>query len=174
MIKLLILDIDGVLTSGKKSYGQDGKIISKEFNDKDFTAIKRIKASGIPVVFLSGDKNINESVAQNRNIDFFHSIINGQLNKASFVTVLCRNYRVKPEEIAYVGDDLFDLEIIELVGYKYCPYDAIDDLKNICTVLNRNGGNGVVESLYQSMINDKLIIVPTLANIKTLDSLEKY
>ena len=68
MIKLLILDVDGVLTDGKKYYNRDGDVIMKTFCDKDWTAIKRFKALGIQVLFLSGDP-FNDKIAKNRNID---------------------------------------------------------------------------------------------------------
>ena len=68
MIKLLVLDIDGILTNGKKTYDKYGNIISKSFCDKDWTAIKRFKSLGVEVMFLSGDP-FNEGVANKRNID---------------------------------------------------------------------------------------------------------
>ena len=52
MIKLVILDVDGVLTDGKKYYNRDGDVVMKTFCDKDWTAIKRFKALGIKVLFL--------------------------------------------------------------------------------------------------------------------------
>jgi 3-deoxy-D-manno-octulosonate 8-phosphate phosphatase (KDO 8-P phosphatase) len=83
MLKLLVIDIDGVMTDGTKTYGIDGKVISKRFNDKDFTAIKRFKASNVKVCFLSGDRNVNEAMANDRNVDFYHSRMktDGILNK---------------------------------------------------------------------------------------------
>ena len=71
-IKLLILDIDGVLTDGTKIYDINHKTIYKKFQDKDFTAIKRLKAAGIKVIFLSGD-NWNKGLAKKRVIDFYLS-----------------------------------------------------------------------------------------------------
>ena len=68
MIKLVILDVDGVLTDGKKYYNRDGDVVMKTFCYKDWTAIKRFKALGIKVLFLSGDP-FNEKIAKNRNID---------------------------------------------------------------------------------------------------------
>ncbi len=72
MIKLLILDVDGVLTDGNKIYDINHTTVYKKFNDRDFTAIKRFKAGGINVIFVSGD-NFNEGMAKKRNIDFYCS-----------------------------------------------------------------------------------------------------
>ena len=73
MIKLLILDVDGVLTDGRKTYNDNGLGCYKVFCYKDFTAIKRLKSSGVRVCFLSGDENVNRAVANNRDIDFYFS-----------------------------------------------------------------------------------------------------
>ena len=69
-IKLLILDVDGVLTDGTKIYNENHSPIYKKFRCKDFTAIKRFVAAGIKVVMLSGD-NWNKEMAQQRNIPFY-------------------------------------------------------------------------------------------------------
>ena len=82
MIRLVILDIDGVLTDGKKYYGLDGMPFAKTYCDKDFTAIKRLKGSGVQVCFLSGDEKVNLPMAKNRNIPFYSA--RGK-NKAEFV-----------------------------------------------------------------------------------------
>ena len=74
-MKLLILDVDGVLTSGLKAYDTSGAVISKEFGDRDFTAIKEFFCAGIQVVFLSGDQQVNSQIAQSRRIPFFMVII---------------------------------------------------------------------------------------------------
>ena len=63
MIKLLILDIDGVLTDGTKTYDKDHNVLSKRFMCKDFTAIKKFIAANIDVVLISGDK-WNEKMAK--------------------------------------------------------------------------------------------------------------
>ena len=67
-IKLVVLDVDGVMTDGKKYYTREGKIVMKQFCDKDWTAIKRFKAMNIPVIFLTGD-TFNQAVADKRDIE---------------------------------------------------------------------------------------------------------
>ena len=73
MIKLLILDIDGVMTDGTKLYGLDGLTMGKRYCDRDFTSIKQFKAAGVQVCFLSGDDKVNEQMAKNRKTDFYYS-----------------------------------------------------------------------------------------------------
>ena len=69
MIKLVILDVDGVMTDGKKYYDRDGNVVMKNFCDKDWTAVKRFRAIGIPVVFLTGDP-FNAKILSNRNLPY--------------------------------------------------------------------------------------------------------
>ena len=89
IVKLIILDVDGVLTNGKKIYNSEGVCSYKTFCDKDFTAIKKFKASGVSVCFLSGDENINKEIAKNRNIDFYSSRFK---KKEDFLPELLKTY----------------------------------------------------------------------------------
>lgn len=148
MFKLLILDVDGVLTSGRKTYDKDHNVLSKEYCDKDFTAIKRFIANGIPVILLSGDKNCNEGMAYARGLPFYFSERKkGKIDKLSKFHEICYKYNVSPDQVCALGDDWHDLQILQKVKYRYCPKDAIQEVKNICQVLPRDGGNGVVAEL---------------------------
>ena len=90
MIKLLILDVDGILTDGKKYYNNKGDVVMKTFCDKDWTAIKRFKALGTNVVFLTGDP-FNKAIAKNRNIDVYINRKSGKhTDKSKYVDELCK------------------------------------------------------------------------------------
>lgn len=170
---LLILDVDGVLTSGIKDYSPEGKTIAKQFNDKDFTAIKRFKEAGVEVVWLSGDDCVNEAVAKNRNIPFYHSRVkNGTLSKRGYPILFAQKYNVSPKYMAYVGDDYFDLDIMSEVGIAFCPNDAIDDVKKACITLNADGGKGVVAELFR-LYQEATGHVTNDAALRTIDSKEK-
>jgi len=177
-IRLVILDIDGVLTDGTKSYDSEGKVSHKRFNDKDFTAIKRLKSSGVSVCFLSGDKNVNEEIANKRGIDFYFSrSADGSLDKSSFLPLLYDKYGANKDTTVYVGDDLFDLDIILKVKYSYCPSDAIYDIKLWCKascngVLERKGGEGVVSDLYEDLVRKHLIIPAEFKDVVKIDKIE--
>ena len=173
-ISLIILDIDGVLTDGKKYYGLDGIAFAKTYCDQDFTAIKRFRAVGLPVCFLSGDTRINENMAKNRNIDFYSS---KGTNKAQFVQKLCKIYNTTPLQMVYVGDDLFDIDIMKLVGYPYCPSNSCADIKKICepsNILKNMAGNNVVSELHEVLVRLDLIDNATLQQIEELDRLEIF
>jgi len=126
MIKLVILDVDGVMTDGTKYYDRDGKVVLKLFCDKDWTAIKRFRAIDIPVVFITGDP-YNEMILKNRNLpvvvnrgDGFHR------DKVNFLDEVLNEYNCERENVVYLGDDLFDYGIMDKVGYPYCvSYDTV-------------------------------------------------
>tara|TARA_R100001086_G_scaffold225206_1_gene143405 strand:- start:481 stop:1008 length:528 start_codon:yes stop_codon:yes gene_type:complete len=173
-VKLVILDIDGVMTDGKKYYDHDGLPFAKTYCDKDFTAIKRLKGSNVHVCFLSGDNVINEAMAKNRNIDFYYA--RGK-DKAEFVEQFTKIYNTTLDSMLYIGDDLFDASIMKLVGHAYCPSDASRDIKDICgslNVLNNKGGNNVIMELVDVLLQRGLVNDCTFQDIENLDKKEVF
>jgi len=173
-IELLILDIDGVLTDGKKYYGIDGLPFAKTYCDKDFTAIKRVRGAGVPVCFLSGDERINKKMAENRNIDFYSA--RGK-DKAGFLPELSEKYGVPIEKMLYVGDDLFDLSIMKAVGHAFCPKDAALMIRDFCgpdNILTRSAGENVIAELVDVLISKNMIQDCTMEDIENLDKNEKF
>ena len=173
-IKLIILDIDGIMTDGRKYYGLDGMSFAKTYCDKDFTAIKRLRGAGINVCFLSGDERVNMAMAKNRNIPFYSA--RGK-DKADFVKLFEYEYKIKREEMLYIGDDLFDLSIMKIVGHAFCPQDAPDILKDYCGTKNtiyRNGGQNVVARMVDLLLERGQIKDCTIQEIEELDKKEKF
>lgn len=178
MIKLVILDIDGVMTDGRKYYNTDGMPFAKTYCDKDFTAIKRLRGAGVNVCFLSGDDTVNEAMAKNRNIDFFYA--RGK-DKADFIPELAEKYNTTVEHMAYIGDDLFDSSMLEAVQFPFCPADACRDVKKICVsafgyhnVLQSNGGCNVIMEMVDLMLERGLVNDCTMQDIEALDKNEKF
>lgn len=179
MIKLLILDVDGVLTDGKKYYDSKGTVVMKTFCDKDWTAIKRFKAIGVQVVFLTGDP-FNTAIASKRNIDCIVNRKDGKhTDKADYLTTLCDKYNVVPENVAFVGDDIFDLGLMQKVKYKYCPADAPEELQEIVTdIIHESGGHNCIMVLWDMVTQAKLIpkykIEQHMEDVYKLDIKEKF
>lgn len=163
---LLILDIDGVMTPGTKMYGLDGAAFGKTYCDKDFTAIKRFQAAGITVVFLSGDRQVNEKMASARGVDFYFARLpDGNIDKSVFLRELVNQYGAA--QTAYVGDDYFDITLLDIVDFSYAPADANSEvLSKVSTVLKVKGGEGVVAELFD-------ITMSGIAKSFTYDSVEK-
>ena len=171
-IKLIILDVDGVLTDGTKTYDNSGRAKYKNFCDKDFTAIKKAKSSGVSVCFLSGDRTINQSIAENRDIDFYYA--RGK-SKSSFVPIFSEKYNCDLSEMAFIGDDLFDLDLLEIVGFSASPSDACKEvLDSVNLVLHNKGGQNLVMELVQYLYSHEMIPPFSYTKLLDLDKQEKF
>lgn len=144
-IKAILFDVDGVLTDGKIIYDDAGREL-KEFNVKDGQIIAWLKKQSIVTGAISG----RESTAVSRRcaelkVDFCHQ---GIMDKASVVEKLAKHYKLKLKEVAYIGDDINDLGAMQLVGFRVCPADAPDYVKErVHWVTNAKGGRGVLREV---------------------------
>ena len=144
-IKLLGLDVDGVLTDGSISYTENGHEI-KTFNSKDGQGIVMLTKLGINVAIITArTSTIVQRRANDLGIQYIYQGIKNKLEKLDELRkILGINY----DEIAYMGDDLPDLPILQQVGIKACPNDAVEEVKKICNFIARNnGGRGAVREL---------------------------
>lgn len=141
---LLIIDIDGVMTNGTKMYDRDGKVFGKTFCDLDFTAIKRFLSAGVKVCFLSGDQIVNKSMAETRKIPFYHN--SPGTDKVDMLSSIKKEYNAN--RVAYVGDDYYDLAIMNAVDFAFCPISAPLSIRNSSIVINIEAGKGVIAGLY--------------------------
>jgi 3-deoxy-D-manno-octulosonate 8-phosphate phosphatase (KDO 8-P phosphatase) len=179
MIKLLILDVDGILTDGKKYYYTCGTVKYKAFCDKDWTAIKRFRALGIEVLLLTGD-SFNITVANNRNLDVIVNRSNqgNHTDKLEYLPEICRKYNVASHEIVYVGDDAFDIRIMQNVKYAFCPSDSPNIVKSIAQPLNAKGGENLVAHLFDYLESINLLpqyaLEDHLDKIYELDRKERF
>ena len=177
-IKLLILDVDGVMTDGIKYYDREGTVKLKTFCDKDWTAIKRFRAIGINVVFLTGDP-YNVSILENRNLHVIANRGSGfHSDKANYLDDILKQYDCTEKETAYVGDDLFDLGIMQKVKYAYCYRDAPRCVRETANLLSAEGGQNVIMHLFDTLELKGLIpFVPydkVIDKIYELDLKEKF
>ncbi len=144
-IKLLGLDVDGVLTDGSISYTDNGQEI-KTFNAKDGQGIAMLTKLGINVAIITARTS---TIVQRRANDLgIQYVFQGVKNKIEKLEELRTVLGLQYDEIAYMGDDLPDLVILEKVGIKACPNDAVEEVKKICNFKARNnGGRGAVREL---------------------------
>lgn len=160
-IRLLLLDVDGVMTDGTKTYNEDHEVISKRYCDLDFTAIRRFMASDVHVVLVSGDR-FNIGMANKRSIPIIIS-----RDKIKELPSLMKKFDTSYDDTAFVGDDLFDKGIMEGCKYRFCPNNSPQTLKMICTdVINRHGGDGAVAELYDMCIRKELVTPAPLVDIQ--------
>ena len=141
-IKLAAFDVDGVLTDGSLTFDENGHEY-KTFNAKDGQGIVNLNKAGIITAIITARNNGTvEHRARNLNITELHQ---GSKNKIKTLEEIMAKYNITFEEIAYMGDDLPDIFILEKVALKGCPNDAVDEVKAIANfVSSKNGGRGAV------------------------------
>lgn len=145
-ITTIILDVDGVMTNGRKTIIQgngEEYLLSKEFCDKDWTAIKRMQAAGLRVIMASADA-WNEQIAKDRKIEFIKTYTTGHYSKYNVI----KGRGIDLSKSIYVGDDYYDIELLCHARYRYCPEDAIDEVKNVCIKIPAKGGENCIAAFY--------------------------
>ena len=126
-IKLVAFDVDGVMTDGSLTFLEDGREI-KTYNAKDGLGIVMLgKAQIITSIITARDNNVVKLRAQQLDIKELYM---GQKNKVLALKELCEKYNLKLDEVAYMGDDLPDICVLNKVGLKCCPKDAVKEVKN--------------------------------------------
>ncbi|MBI3511714.1 MAG: HAD-IIIA family hydrolase [Bacteroidetes bacterium] len=145
-IKLVIMDVDGVLTDCGIYYTENGDEI-KKFNAKDGLMIRRLKKRGIETGIISHGYT-SKIIAKRAEILNISHVEVSQVPKMETLNKWCAALNIKPENICFIGDDVNDEEVMRTVGFSACPADAVDAIKNIVNVvLTKNGGNGAVREL---------------------------
>jgi YrbI family 3-deoxy-D-manno-octulosonate 8-phosphate phosphatase len=153
-IRLILFDVDGVLTDGTAAYNEKGEVISKSYNQKDITAMRRFQNElGINTALFSGSLDINPAFAERRKFDFISVKHRFGENKASKLNDICFDYNTPKSQVAFVGDDVQDMDIMKEVGYAFSPQDAIPEVQKISCVLPVNGGCGVAAHLFEYINN---------------------
>lgn len=150
-IKLLVLDVDGVLTDGGMYYTERGDEF-KKFNTKDGMAIKQLVRKGVDIGIISSGFNTGLINKRAELLGIRH-VYAGPEPKLNIIKNWCGQHHYELEEIAYIGDDINDLEIMDVVGISACPADAIDRVKRVAKiVLERNGGTGCVREFVDNYL----------------------
>ena len=141
-IKLVAFDVDGVMTDGSITYDENG-VEYKTFNAKDGQGITNLNKAGIITAIITGRKNGTvEHRAKNLKIK---ELYQGSKNKIADLEEIMQKYNISFDEIAYMGDDIPDICILEKVALKGCPADAVDEVKTIANFIStKNGGRGAV------------------------------
>ena len=120
-VRLVVFDVDGVLTDGSLFYGDDGQEY-KAFNSRDGHGMKMLRRSGVAIAIITGRRS---QVVRHRmeNLGIEH-VYQGREDKLPAFQSLCRKLKVDPQAAAYVGDDVVDLPVMLRVGLAVAPADA--------------------------------------------------
>lgn len=139
-IKLVIFDVDGVLSDGKLYFSATGDAL-KAFNAKDGLGIKMLLQQGIDVAFITGRKS--EIVSQRAKELGVQHLYQGQSNKLEAYTTCKNKLSLVDEQIAFMGDDIIDLPVMKIVGLPIAPANAFDYVhEHALYSCKTNGGDG--------------------------------
>ncbi|VAX35435.1 3-deoxy-D-manno-octulosonate 8-phosphate phosphatase [hydrothermal vent metagenome] len=149
-IKLLILDVDGVLTNGKINFDERGKEI-KVFDVQDGFGLVFFKQAGFKTAIISA-RSAGAVTVRAKDLKF-DEIHQDAYPKTSAYQKVLKNLKVKDEETCFMGDDLPDLCLLSKVGFSVAPANGVDDVKKrVDYVTKRKGGDGAVREVVELIL----------------------
>jgi len=148
-VKVLLCDVDGVLTDGTVSIGQGGEC--KSFSIQDGLGMRLLQKSGIPVGWISNrPSTATRQRAQELKIDFLYQESGG---KVAAVDRILMQAGLTWEEVCYIGDDVVDLAVLKRVGAPVVVANAIAEAKTLaCHVTQHSGGHGAVREVAEMIL----------------------
>lgn len=150
-IKLFASDVDGTMTDACMYYAENGMEL-KKFNFRDGMGFKLLRDAGIKTAIITSEKtNIVQKRADKLKVDYLSM---GTWTKLEFMQNICKKLRITLNEVAYIGDDINDIELLSVVKYKACPKDAVDKVKKIdgIKILEHKGGDGAVREFIEYLL----------------------
>lgn len=148
MIKTLILDLDGVLTDGKQYIASDGSKLFKAFHSRDIRAIRELVAAGIEVIVLSAD-DWQGGIYWCSQVGINHFVVRNKLEWLN-------EQRYFQRDVAIIGDDSWDIPLLNSTQYAFAPSDASPSVFENCPHvkrLNVAGGQGVVAEFVRVLLD---------------------
>jgi 3-deoxy-D-manno-octulosonate 8-phosphate phosphatase (KDO 8-P phosphatase) len=151
-IKLLLLDVDGVMTDGRIIFDSQGGE-TKAFDVKDGHGIKLVQRAGIRVGIITGRQSaIVDRRAAELGIELVYQ---GAKDKTLPFREILQKLSLRPEEVAYVGDDVVDLPVMRQVGFAATVADAVDEVKDTAHMVTRlGGGRGAVREICDYLLKE--------------------
>ncbi|MEM0543288.1 HAD-IIIA family hydrolase [Flavobacterium sp. j3] len=149
-ITTFIFDVDGVLTDSSVHVTPTGELL-RIMNIRDGFAMKAAIESGYNICIISGGNN--EGVRIRLNNLGITAIHLASPDKVATFKEYIELYNIKPEEILYMGDDIPDFHVMQLVGLPTCPQDASPEIKSISKYIShKNGGKGAVREVIEQVM----------------------
>lgn len=150
-VKLFVSDLDGVMTDGGMYYTESGEEF-KRFHVADGVGFLRLKEAGIRTAICTNGKSaISKHRAQKIKADF---LLGNCQNKLMEIERLCAVFGIALPQVAFIGDDVWDVELLQAVGFAACPADAQDCVKKLpnIRILTKNGGCGCVREFAEMVL----------------------
>tara|TARA_Y100001970_G_C14226843_1_gene856223 strand:- start:1888 stop:2382 length:495 start_codon:yes stop_codon:yes gene_type:complete len=143
-LALIIYDFDGVMTNNKLFVDQNGNEIV-QVNRSDGLGVSQIKKLNINQIIISTEKNpVVAARAKKLGIKCFQAVS----NKKKIIIEYCRRHSVPLDFVAFIGNDINDIDGMNIVGLKFCPSDAHCSIKKISDhIMHSKGGDGVIREM---------------------------
>lgn len=154
-IKLIAFDCDGVLSNGDITLDNNG-VEYKTFNVKDGQGIVRVRRAGFPTAIITAREC---GCVSHRAKDLkIAEVYQGAVSKLPALTEIMKKYNLKFSQVAYMGDDLPDICILERVGLACCPNDAASEVIELADfVSQKDGGKGAVREMCDLILDSQNI-----------------
>lgn len=149
-VKMLLLDVDGVMTDGRIIMDSEGREL-KNFDVRDGHGLVMLQRYGLKVGILTGRTS---AVVDHRARDLkITEVYQGALNKKEVFEKILINNRLSAREVAFVGDDIVDIPVLKQVGFSAAVADALDIVKQaVDYVTMRPGGHGAVREICEMIL----------------------
>lgn len=149
-IKLLLLDVDGVMTDGRIVLDDNG-VESKFFNVRDGHGLKMLQRAGLRVGILTGRKSrVVDLRAAELGVEI---VFQGAKNKLEVYERMLAEQSLTDKEVAFAGDDVIDLPVLRRVGLALAPADAVDEVREVVHYVCRAaGGHGAVREIVELLL----------------------
>ena len=149
-IKVVLTDVDGVLTDGGMYYTKDGDVM-KKFHARDGMGISLLRKNKISTIIVTKESTLMvKEWAKKMNVI---KLYDGIQQKGGIIELVCSEFKVTSEELAYIGDDVNDIELLSKVGFSAVPNDAISSNKKIVDyVCKVNGGEGALREVAEVIL----------------------
>lgn len=149
-VKLLALDVDGVLTDGGLYYTESGEEM-KRFNIKDGQGIKLLMQAGIEVAIITAKSSLS-TLHRAKDLGIIHTFV-GVEDKLSILKEVCEKLGLSLSQVAYVGDDINDLAVMQAVGCPLTVADAISRNQDCALYITKlAGGQGAVREICDILV----------------------
>ena len=149
-IRMVVMDVDGVLTDGGIILGNNGQEF-KVFNVQDGMGITLARYGGLKVGIITGRRS--ESVTRRAEELHFDALYDGVANKMDAYTEILKTYDMKDEHICYIGDDLLDICVLEEAGLSVAVADAREEVKEVADYVTKAcGGKGAVREIVELIL----------------------
>lgn len=149
-VKAFVFDVDGVLSGGEILLNEQGDLL-RTTNTKDGFALQFAIRQGFPIAIITGGNSEGVAVRYH-NLGVEHIYLRSK-NKVADLDDFMKKAGISPEEILYMGDDLPDFEVMQIVGMPTCPKDAVPQIKSIAAYISeQRGGRGCVRDVIEQTL----------------------